>query len=297
METGFVHYLKKAFFIHWNLLAIGALGVAGIISGQPDVVLPLTAAAEILFLASLSTNKKFQAAIDAEANKAKHAEASMQAALKTQQVFDSLADPDKRAFRMLKDQILNLSKIAESFSGGPSGVSDNRLGGMNHLLWIYLKLLYSKNAVERFFATTKPAAIDQDIARAKERLKTLGPTDNDSPTDAKRRASLEDQLKTCEMRLENFQRAKDNYEFIQDELGRLSSKIAGLAEMAVARQDPNFISDEVDSVSKSVEAGEKAMSELDFLTGWSRLDEAAPDLLSETEHAQAAPDSFRVVSE
>jgi hypothetical protein len=157
---------------------------------------------------------------------------------------------------------------------------------MNHLLWIYLKLLYSKNAVERFFATTSPASIDKDIAHAKERLESLGPTDNDSPTDAKRRASLEDHLKTCEMRLENFQRAKDNYEFIQDELGRLSAKIAALAEMAVARQDSNFISDEVDSVSKSVEAGEKAMSELDFLTGWSHLDEAAPNLLSETEQPQ-----------
>ena len=284
MGNGFFQYVKKAFFIHWNLLAVAALGAAGVISGRPDVVLPLTAAAEILYLASLSTNKKFQAAMDAEVHKAHRLEQSKEAAVKTQQLLDSLAPGDRRSFEMLKDQIVNLSRIAESFKGGPvsgaSGASGGRMGGMNHLLWIYLKLLYSKNAVERFFATTNPAAIDQDIARARERLKTLGPTDDDSPTDAKRRASLEDHLKTCEMRLENFQRAEDNYEFIQDELGRLSAKIAGLAEMAVARQDPNFISDEVDSVSKSVEAGEKAMSELDFLTGWSRLDEAAPDLLS-----------------
>lgn len=287
METGFLQYVKRAFFVHWNLLALAALSAAGIISGHPDVVLPLTAAAEVLYLASLAANKKFQAAIDAEALKAVHLEASKKATLKTQQLLDSLSPADKRAFQSLKDQILNLSRIAESYAGRPSTEPQTGLGGrsdgMNHLLWIYLKLLYSKNAAERFFATTNPSAIDADIARAKDRLNTLGPVDKDSPNDSKRRASLEDHLKTCEVRLENLQRAKDNYEFIQDELGRLSAKIAALAEMTVARQDSNFISDEVDSVSKSVEAGEKAMSELDFLTGWSHLDEVAPNLLSETE--------------
>jgi hypothetical protein len=291
--TGFLHYVKKAFLVHWNLLALGAASIGGIISGYPDVILPLTAAAEILFLASLATNKRFQAAMDAEANKAVREEQSRQAEVKTRQLIDALAPSDRRAFEQLKAQIGNLSRIAESFAGRPSIVGSGRMGGMNHLLWIYLKLLYSKNAVERFFITTNPSAIDEDIARAKNRLAGLSAKEKDSPTDAKRRASLEDQLKTCEMRLENFQRAKDNFEFIQDELGRLSAKISGLAEMAVARQDPNFISDEVDSVSKSVEAGEKAMSELDFLTGWSNLDETAPDLLSE----QPAPPAKQAVKE
>ena len=289
METGFLHYLKKAFFIHWNLLALGAVTAAGIISGQPDVVLPLAAAGEILYLASLSTHKRFQAAVDAEAHKARSLKKSQQAELKLHKLLDSLAPSDKRAFHALKNQIVILSRIADNFAGGTGSGHHAALGvgsgGMNHLLWIYLRLLYSKNAVERFFATTDPSAIDRDIAEARARLETLGPVDDDSPTDTKRRASLEDRLKTCELRLENFQRTKDNYEFIQDELGRLSAKIAALGEMAVARQDPNFISDEVDSVSKSVEAGEKAMSELAFLTGWSGGDEVAPDLLSEEQAA------------
>ncbi len=286
---GFLHYLKKAFLVHWNLLALGAVSVAGIISGQPDVVLPITAAVEILYLATLSTNRKFQSAMDAETYKAVRAEESRRAQAKTLQLFEALAPADRRAFDQLKAQIVNLSRIAESIVGSAAAAASGRQSGMNHLLWIYLKLLYSKNAVERFFAITNPSAIDEDISRIKSRLETLGTKESDSPTDAKRRASLEDQLKTCEARLENFQRAKDNYEFIQDELGRLSAKISGLAEMAVARQDPNFISDEVDSVSKSVEAGEKAMSELDFLTGWSNLDEAAPDLLSEVSREITTP--------
>ncbi len=280
METGFVQYVKRAFFFHWNLLALGAAASFGIISGYPDVVLPIAAAVELLYLAKLSTNEKFQAAIDAETHKKLSAKKNQDAEIKTKLLLDSLSPKDKRTFNQLKSQIANLSKIAESF--GPSSAV-SRTSGMNRLLWIYLKLLYSKNAVEKFFMTTDLSAIDQDFSQAKSRLATLGPVENDSPTDSKRRASLEDRLKTCELRLENYQRAKDNYEFIQDELARLSAKIAALAEMAVARQDPNFISEEVDIVSKSVEAGEKAMSEIDFLTGWSCTDENTPDLISEAE--------------
>ena len=54
-----------------------------------------------------------------------------------------------------------------------------------------------------------------------------------------------------------------------------------LAERSINRQDPKFISSEVDSVSASVEQTEKAMSELEFLTGLESHDESPPELLEE----------------
>ena len=122
-------------------------------------------------------------------------------------------------------------------------------------------------------------AIEADLKHAQQRLSTLS-TDEASPTEQRRRASLEDQIRTAQLRLDNYRRARDNSEFIKDELARLSSKIAGLAEMAVAKQDPDAITAEVDSVSRSVESSEKAMSELDFLTPWAPEEEAPPDLLA-----------------
>ena len=62
---------------------------------------------------------------------------------------------------------------------------------------------------------------------------------------------------------------------------RLSTKIAGLSELSINRQDPNFITSEVDSVAASVQTSEQAMSELDFLTGFGREDEPTPDLLDD----------------
>ena len=109
----------------------------------------------------------------------------------------------------------------------------------------------------------------------------LGPVGEDTESEKKLRKSLEDTLKTTELRLKNYRLAQDNYEFIKLELERLYSKIAGLSEMSINRQDPDFITREVDSVSASVHQTEKAMNELEFITGIPSEDETPPSLLEE----------------
>jgi hypothetical protein len=51
------------------------------------------------------------------------------------------------------------------------------------------------------------------------------------------------------------------------ELDRIEGKIQALAEMAVNRQDPDFLSSQVDSAADSMRQTEKAVSELQHLTG------------------------------
>jgi hypothetical protein len=290
MGMSFFGYLKKAFTIKWNLLSLGAATVVGIISGYPNVILPLALAAEIIFLSGLATNHKFQAAMDVEVRKEKNAGQHQKTQLKTRQMLETLPLEDQLRFEKLKSQCVELKQIASKVKGHTDDsdlpMGDLQSKGMNRLLWIYLRLLYSRSAIERFFQTIDKKQIQKEIDHAMSRLASLGPTDDDSPNDKRRRASLEDQLRTSNERLANYEMAKENHEFIKDELARLSSKIASLAERAVNRQDPNFITSEVDSVSASVASSEKAMSELDFLTDWSGLDEAAPDLMADETHVE-----------
>jgi hypothetical protein len=107
----------------------------------------------------------------------------------------------------------------------------------------------------------------------------MGPEDNDSEAEAKRRESLMDTLKTSQKRLENYRISTDNYDFIGLELERLYSKITSLAEMGINQQDPNLITNEISVVSSSIEKAERTMDELDFITGFSFQDEEPPDLL------------------
>ena len=62
------------------------------------------------------------------------------------------------------------------------------------------------------------------------------------------------------------------------EIDRLENKIQSLSELAVNRQEPNFISGQVDQVADSMMETEKTMNDLQFATGLDAVDDA-PELL------------------
>ena len=62
------------------------------------------------------------------------------------------------------------------------------------------------------------------------------------------------------------------------EIERLENKIRSVSEMAVNRQEPDYISGQVDQVAASMLETEKTMNELQFATGLETVDEA-PELL------------------
>ena len=69
-SVGIAEYAKRAFLYRWNLLAfLGATAVA-LMSPFPDALLPLIAAAELIYLAGLVSNNRFRQAIDAEVHQA-----------------------------------------------------------------------------------------------------------------------------------------------------------------------------------------------------------------------------------
>src|SRR6185295_20056080 len=93
------------------------------------------------------------------------------------------------------------------------------------------------------------------------------------------RKALEVNLETCKARLVNFEKARDNSELVGLEIDRLENKIRSLSELAVNRQEPDFISGQVDQVASSMMETEKTMNELQFVTGLDQLDDEAPELM------------------
>ena len=91
--------------------------------------------------------------------------------------------------------------------------------------------------------------------------------------------SLQDSLAMGELRLDNYGRAKKNADFVTIELDRIEGKIQALAEVAVNRQDPDFLTSQVDSAADSMRQTEKAVSELQHLTGLADQLEEPPAIL------------------
>jgi chemotaxis protein histidine kinase CheA len=279
----FARYLKAAFANHWNLLALfGSAGFA-VLSGVGDVVVPFILAAEAAYLGLLGTHPKFQSYVDAQAAKTARQQNSLVADKTLKEILASLPRESVQRFKQLRDRCLELRQIAMKLKNSDDAADGGHLeqfqtAGLDRLLWIYLRLLFTEYALGEFLKRTERRGIEAEIALLDERLKSLGAAAAGSPQE-KMRATLQDNVQTCRNRLANYDKARDNFELVKLEIDRLENKIKSLSELAINRQEPDFISGQVDQVASSMLDAEKTMNDLQFATGLSTLDEAVPSLM------------------
>jgi hypothetical protein len=274
-------YFKWAFLNHWNQLAFwGGVGFA-VVSGFPTVLLPLVLAGEIVYLAGLGTHPKFQKYVDAQEAAAARTKGAASSEQTAAALLAQLPRKQVERFEALRDRCRELRQIAEGLRDPHSSATPSleamQVAGLDRLLWIYLRMLFTQHQLDRFVRSTSEEAIRQDVRRVEQQVKDLGGAGDEQRQ--KLRRTLEDNLATYQARLANYQKARDNHELIRHELDRLENKIQSLSEMAVNRQEPDFISSQVDQVASSMMNTEKTMTELQFLTGLTPVEEAAPDLL------------------
>lgn len=294
-KAGLFRYLKEAFLFRWNLLLFGGAAAAAVVSGHPDIALPLIAAAEVTYLAGLATLPRFQGAIDAKA----HAEGRGGSGLATASaavdqptardrildVLKSLSEDRRSRFLRLRARCVEMSRIANAVRGetsDPSGASTElRQPALDRLLWVFLKLLLSDQAIGRFLQAADEASIDRTVVdlkgRRKKRADSVGEA---SQADDRIIRSLDDSITTAEMRKDNVTKARNNAEFVQTELDRLENKIQAVTEMAVSHTDPNEMSSRIDAITDGISQTEDTIRELQNITGMAGDHEGAPSILS-----------------
>lgn len=288
---GIGRYIKAAFLNHWNLLAVAAGTVFGFLTGHPDIALPLVAAAEIGYLGLLGTHPKFQKAVDAQAAKEKRSVTVATSEQAFHRIRDGLPPEYLARYEELRQRCVELRQIALDLrpltsSGSPAPLEKMQLAGLDRLLWIYLRLLHTSASLDRFFVRTGEESIRADIERLEKRLADFD-ADAANAKRKKARMALADNLETSRTRLENLTKAHQNHELIQLEIDRLENKIQTLSEIAVNRQEPDFIAGEVDAVATSMLETERTMNELQFATGLPTDDHVVPDLMTRAPEAAA----------
>jgi hypothetical protein len=266
-------YLKEAFFFRWNLLFfLGGLAGAAI-APLSDVTFPLVFAGELAYLAALTSLPRFRAAIDAKVHSAKGTTATAATTGPSLVVMlAGLPGEARKRFEQLHARCVEMRTLAvgvRGASGREAGSAEEiRTPGLDRLLWLFLRLLMSKNALDRFLQTMSSEEV---VARLEQLRKDLAaaqqPAAGRPAGDERIVRSLQDSIAMAELRLDNYERAKKNAQFVTIELDRMESKIQALAEMAVNRQDPDLLSSQVDSAAESMRQTEKAVSELQHLTG------------------------------
>jgi hypothetical protein len=279
-EAGMSDYLKEAFLFRWNLLFLLGGTAAAALTPLAPVLLPLVAAGELTYLASLVSIPRFRAAIDAKVHTAARAagpEPPPPPPVSLVTMLSGLPSDARTRFQQLHGRCVEMRGIAAGVRGaaGDQAASGEeiRTPGLDRLLWLFLRLLLSKAALDRFLATMNEQEITTRLAEQRKSLEAA------KGGDERIIRSLQDSMASSELRLDNYGRAKKNAEFVSIELDRLEGKIQALAEMAVNRQDPDFLSNQVDSAADSMRQTEKAVSELQHLTGLADQLEEPPAIL------------------
>lgn len=282
----FVRYVKKAFVNRWNLLLTGgAMGLA-LLSGRADIWAPLVLAGETLYLGLLSAHPKFQLYVDAQESKVTREQQSDNTQQTLGTILRALPPRSLDRFEALRTRCLELRQIATQIKNpgdldAPMTLEKSQLAGLDRLLWIFLRMLFTQNALERFLGKTSEAQIQKDISDLQGKMSAVSKI-GDELQRQKFSRTIEDNLQTCRDRLANYQKAKANFDFIQLEIDRLENKIRSLSELAVNRQEPDFVSGQVDQVATSMIQTEQAMNDLRFATGLGVAEEAVPQLLEQS---------------
>ncbi len=279
-------YIKTAFLNHWNLLFFaGGLGFA-VLSGQPDVAVPIVVAAETAYLGLLGTHPKFQSYVDAQSAKVQRQQSNEKNSHTLEKITNSLPNPLLGRYNDLRKRCQVLGQIATDLKepleiGNHLQFETMQTRGLDRLLWVFLRLLFAQHQLEQFQRAVSEDQMKDELKQIDSQLARLGDADL-GENDAKIRRTLVDNQATLNERLENFARAKSNYLFVQLELDRVENKIKSLSELSVNRQDPEFISGQIDAVTNSMKETERTMNDLQFVTGIAMVDEDAPELMNVT---------------
>lgn len=278
--AGLGRYVRAAFLFRWNLLAFLGGAAAALLSPFSDVTLPLLGAAELLYLGGLVSVPRFRSAIDARVHAAERgAEVEPGAAPSLQQILAGLEPPARRRFDVLRARCIEMQRLAEGVRGhGAAGADDIRAPALDRLLWAFLRLLSSQQALQRFLAASAPATLKRELEALKERQAQARQRGDERIVRA-----LTDAVATAELRLENHAKAASNSEFLGVELDRIEGKIQALVEMAVSHQDADLISSQVDSVAASMAQTEQAVREINQITGLGEQLAEPPAILAAAE--------------
>jgi hypothetical protein len=263
-SAGLAEYLKRGFLHRWNMLLFGGVATASLLSPWPDASIALVVAAELIYLTQLVSSTRFRQAIDSVVYHEKKQAAAVTGNRTVQDLVSGLSNPSKARFESLRARCIEMRTIAHGVRGSTGDQAGEELStsALDRLLWVFLRLLVSQESLHRFLERTNVSEIQARLGELRTQLEA-----QQHSNDERIARSLADSVAAQETRLENYEKAQKNAEFVRFELDRIEAKIQALTEAAVNRQDPDFLTGQIDSVTESMHSTEKAISELQQITG------------------------------
>jgi hypothetical protein len=245
-------------------MLLAAFGLAGFFN--PGFWL-LGLAALVALVGGRSASARFQKLVEGERllARAQGWEERVQAA------FARLTPDSRERYRRLLEQCGRILGIVPSLEGEGGGtLKDLRAGGLNQLLWLFLRLLGSRELILNNLSQTDRHAVEAELASVKERLAA-------APAESPLARSLQATLDIQTRRLDNLTRAKTNLEVIDAELERIEQQVRLIREETAVSGGPEILSNRLDAVSSTLAETSRWMDQHADFFGSLAADEGAAE--------------------
>jgi hypothetical protein len=218
-------------------MILAAAGLAGFFN--PGFWL-LGLAALVAIIGGRSSSERFQKLIQAQqiAARVETAEAKMQKA------YERLQPASQSRYRALVLQCREILGLGGRID--EANVADFRAGNLNQLLWLFLRMLASRESIQDTLARVDRRQLEAGIEGLKARIAAVG--DAEGALARSLRATLEIQQK----RLANLETATNNLAVIDAELDRIEQQVRLVREESAVSGSPEALSARLDSVSSTL---------------------------------------------
>ena len=246
MKQGLWTYVKAAFnarpigmFIPPNWIGLAGVALAGLLNPG---FWAIGAGLELAYLFGLSSSKRFQRVVDGSAK----LEDREQWQQKLQAIVAQLDPDDRERFVNLQRRCYTI--IEQQRQNGETPELELQGEGLSKLLWIYLRLLRTRQSLLRIIRES----LDLDRGRGEpldKRLKRLTGEVQSPSISADLRKSLEGQLEILQQRMEKRRESRDKLAFLDAELVRIEEQVELLREQAVMSTTPHAVSERIDHIA------------------------------------------------
>ncbi len=272
MKPNFWGYVRAAFnarpigmFLPPNWVGITAFGILGLLSpGFWVIGLGL----ELAYLGTLATNERFQRTVAAS----QQWETRRQWQCRVDELVQQLGSDGQRRYRALEARCASVLDQQQRASVVPAGL-EAQGEGLGRLLWLYLRLLLTRQAIDRI--VREQVGSSEDGTQLEERVHKLELQLADSSLGEELRRSLTGQIEILKQRLQKRTEARDKLAYLDAELTRIQEQVELIREQAVLSTDPQLLSARIDQITATLDGTNQWIQEQQKIYG------ATEDLLSE----------------
>jgi hypothetical protein len=248
MKPTFWDYVRAAFnakpmgmFIPPNWIGLGAFGLLGILNPGFWII---GLGCELGYLGWLGTHARFrQLVIGGHLLDEQRRWES-----KVYEMVRQLPPEDQQRYRALESRCKSILE-QQSHDGVPSGVAEQGQG-LGRLVWIYLRLLFTREAIRKIIRESSGSA--DEAAHMKERIDKLREQLQQTSITEDLRKSLTAQIEILQQRQEKKREAAEKLAFLDAELTRIQEQVELLREQAVLSTDPEVVSQRIDQVTTTL---------------------------------------------